>query len=127
MMISYKLFWIACAGALGSISRYLLTIGVQRAAGPGFPWGTSTVNLVGCLLFGLISVIALERWHIPPDIKLIILAGFMGAFTTFSTFIAETGLLLETAEILRAMGNLSLQVFGGMIAFFIGQMLGRLI
>ncbi|PIE61180.1 MAG: fluoride efflux transporter CrcB [Desulfobacterales bacterium] len=125
--MTYKLFWIACAGALGSISRYLLTIGVQRVAGPGFPWGTTTVNIMGCFLFGLVSVIAVSRWEIGPDIKLIILAGFMGAFTTFSTFVAETGLLIENAAIFRAMGNLSVQVVGGMVAFFVGQMLGRLI
>lgn len=122
-----KLVLIALAGAMGSLARYGLGGVVQNALGKSFPWGTVTVNLLGCLLFGLVWGLAVEsRLTISAETRMILLVGFMGAFTTFSTFSFETVKLLEDSEWLLALGNLALQNIGGLVAMFVGLALGRL-
>lgn len=122
-----KLIWIGLAGAVGSLARYGLAGIVQSAVGKSFPWGTMSVNLLGCLLFGLVWGLAVEsRVTISAEVRLILLVGFMGAFTTFSTFSFETARLLEDSQWLAALGNLTLQNVGGLVAMFAGLALGRL-
>jgi CrcB protein len=84
-----RLAWLAIAGALGTLARYGLASWVQRLAGGTFPWGTWTVNALGCLVFGFVWALAEERMSISAETRVIVLAGFMGAFTTFSAFIAD--------------------------------------
>ncbi len=122
-----KLLLIAMAGGLGTLARYTLADWVQRFAGEGFPWGTVTVNLLGCLLFGAIWSALESRWTFSPHTRAIVLTGFMGAFTTFSTFIFETGQLMRDAQWLLALGNVSLQNVVGIAALFVGLAIGRLI
>lgn len=123
----YKLMAIAVAGAAGTLSRYALGGIVQRLLGAAFPWGTLVVNALGCLAFGVIWAAAHERGILDAETRAVMLVGFMGAFTTFSTFIAESGQLLSDRELLYGFGNLFLQVGLGLAAFYVGQALGRAI
>ncbi|VFQ42711.1 fluoride efflux transporter FluC [Desulfoluna butyratoxydans] len=127
MILYQKLLCIAAAGSLGTLSRYGLAGLVQRLAGGGFPWGTATVNIIGCFLFGLIWTLGADRMAIGAETRTIILTGFMGAFTTFSTFISETGQLAVGAQWWVAMGNIVLQVGAGLALFAAGAALARLI
>lgn len=120
-----KLLLIAVAGGLGSLARYGLTGLVQRLDGVGFAWGTPVVNLCGCFLFGLIWSLAEERMMISGETRAVVLTGFMGAFTTFSTYIFETGELLRDAQYGLAAWNVGFQTVGGLIIFFIGLAAGR--
>jgi fluoride exporter len=123
----YRLMAIAVAGAAGTLTRYALGGFVQRLLGAAFPWGTLVVNALGCLAFGVVWTAAQERGMLDAETRAVILVGFMGAFTTFSTFIAESGQLLSDRELLYGFGNVSLQVALGLAAFYVGQALGRAI
>lgn len=122
-----KLMLISLGGALGALARYGLSGAVQRWVGSGFPWGTAAVNIVGSFLFGLIWAFAMDRGHIDPDVRALIFIGFLGSFTTFSTFISETGQFLADAQMLMGMGNIVFQLIAGTCMFFAGMALGRFI
>jgi fluoride exporter len=121
-----KLLWIGLAGALGTTARYLLGGMVQRLGGAAFPWGTLVVNMLGSFLFGVIWSLAEGRLLISVETRIIILAGFMGAFTTFSTFMFETGALLREAQWGLAALNLLGQNIMGLVCLFLGLAAGRL-
>lgn len=122
-----KMIYLAVAGACGTLARYGLTGLVQRLAGANFPWGTFSVNALGCLLFGLIWTLISERFPGSGELRFVLLIGFMGAFTTFSTFVAESGLLLADGEHWYGLGNILLQNVVGLVLFFLGMALGRFI
>jgi len=112
---------------MGTLARYGLGGLMQRLLPWPFPWGTLTVNLVGSFLFGLVWAVAVERTMISADLRIIVLAGFMGAFTTFSTFMFETGELLRNSQWLLAVGNLALQNVVGLAAVLAGWALARVL
>lgn len=116
---------IALAGGVGSLARYGVSNFVQKLAGKSFPLGTLTVNLLGCFLFGLVVALA-EVKRIPPEAKLVLLAGFMGAFTTFSTFGFESMELLDNQQWLKAGVNIAAQVLLGVACVFAGMRLGKM-
>jgi len=122
-----KLLWLALAGTLGTWSRYLLGGLVQNRAGGSFPFGTVAVNLLGCLAFGLVWGAMQNRLHLGADITLIVLIGFMGAFTTFSTFAFETSDMLAQGKWL----NLTLYVLAhnvlGIALMLLGMKAGQLL
>lgn len=121
----HKILLLALAGAGGTLARYWLSGAVQGVMGRDFPWGTAAVNLLGCLLFGLFWVLADERQLLRAEFRLVILVGFMGAFTTFSSLIFETGELLRGTQWAYAALNLMGQNLLGFAAFHIGAALGR--
>ncbi len=120
-----KVLALALLGACGTLARYALSGLVQRAGIGLLPWGTLAVNVTGCLLFGLVWALAEERLLISGQMRALVLIGFFGAFTTFSTFAFETGQLIRDSEWLYAGGNLLLQNSLGMIAIFAGVAIGR--
>jgi len=122
-----KLLLIALGGAVGTLARYYLSGLVQRASGAAFPWGTFAVNMAGCFLFGLVWTMAEERLLIGPQARAMVLVGFMGAFTTYSTYTFETAQLLRDSEWALALGNIALQNTTGLAFLFIGLVLGRLL
>jgi CrcB protein len=126
-MATKKLLLIALAGGLGALARYALSGLVQNLAGRDFPWGTASVNVLGCLLFGLCWGAFEERWAIGGEARMIIFVGFMGAFTTFSTYVFETGQLLRDAQWWPALGNVALQNILGAGGLLSGVLLGRYI
>ncbi|MGD9124588.1 MAG: fluoride efflux transporter CrcB [Desulfarculaceae bacterium] len=122
-----KLLLIAAAGGLGTLARYGLGGLVHRVLGMTFPWGTMAVNIVGCFTFGLVWYLAESRMLISGQIRIIVLAGFMGAFTTFSTFIFETGMFLRDGQWLTAILNVAAQNIVGLAALLLGFAVARLI
>lgn len=120
-----KLAWLAFAGALGTLLRFALTGFMQRVCGEKFPWGTLTVNCLGCFLFGFVWSLAEERLIISGQTRFIILTGFMGAFTTFSTFAFETSEQLRDSEWLLAGANLAAHNIIGIVLLVLGIAVGR--
>ena len=120
-----KVILIALAGAAGTLARYWLSSFVQQQAG-NFPWGTFAVNMIGSFLFGIVWTLTEERMVISADTRLIILTGFMGAFTTFSTFMFDTSNLMRQSQWLLAFGNIALQLIAGLAGMFLGFAIGRL-
>ncbi len=102
-----KLLAIALGGALGSLLRYAVFLLVQRPAGPEFPLGTLAANLAGCLLIGFLWS-SFEGTRLASEWRLFIFTGFLGGFTTFSTFARETVQLYESGEWKNALLYLSL-------------------
>lgn len=123
----HKLMWLALAGAMGTLARYALAGFVHRFTGSAFPWGTLVVNLVGCFLAGLLWVLFESRWSVSGETRTLVLVGFMGAFTTFSAMILETGELARSAQWLYAGANVGMQTGLGFVALFVGMAAGRAI
>jgi len=120
-----ELLWLAVAGATGTLCRYGLSGLAQWIGQARFPWGTLAVNGLGCFLFGLIWVLAEQRLVIGGQTRAIVLIGFMGAFTTFSTYAFETGQLLRDSEWFLAAGNLLAHNAIGLLCVFLGFGTGR--
>ena len=120
-----QLIAIAAGGALGAVTRFLVSNGVYSWLGRGFPWGTLTVNGVGSMLMGLLFVLLTERLALGPQWRAFLLVGFLGAFTTFSTFSLETLSLIEGGEWLRAVANMVGSVLLCVGAAWVGVVVGR--
>jgi len=116
---------IAIGGSLGAVMRYLTSISIHSLFGTGFPYGTFTVNVVGSLLMGFISILLLERFMLAEFWRPIIIIGFLGAFTTFSTFSMETFNLIEAGEMAKAFINMFINVLFCLAATWIGVIAGR--
>jgi fluoride exporter len=86
---------IAFGAIPGALSRYYLTILFAKWLGPSFPYGTFTINITGALIMGLFTTLAVERFIIAPDLRLLIATGFLGSYTTFSTYALDTSILLR--------------------------------
>ena len=112
-------------GSAGTVCRYLLSLAVANLIGTRFPLGTLIVNLIGCLLMGFLIAIDEVKFQIPPEVKLFLLIGFLGAFTTFSSFIAETADLIKQGAIILAFCNLLCSLGIGFLAFVFGVWLGK--
>lgn len=117
--------WIAFSGALGAISRFGLGALVQRTAKSAFPWGTIAVNILGCLLFGLIWQLGEGVGRLDRQTRIIILTGFMGSFTTFSTFAFESTQLFRGGQSAAALANIGLQTTVGLLALALGMWCGK--
>ena len=114
--------WVALGGALGSIARYWLAIGVAVLTGPYFPWGTLLINIIGSFLIGGYGVWSGAGAHTS---RLFIMVGFCGGFTTFSSFSLQTLELLEAGEVLRAAGYISGSVALCLAGVWAGVTFGR--
>ena len=122
----HKLAFLMLLGAVGTLARYSLAVGVGRVVTSGFPWGTLVVNLAGCFLFGLVLTLGRERGVISLEWTQILLVGFMGAFTTFSSFVNDTTALALSDQLGGAVVNVVVQNVGGIACFFAGAALARL-
>jgi CrcB protein len=122
-----KILLIALAGTVGTLARYWLSGAVYKVFGADLPWGTWAVNILGCFLFGLVWVLAEERYLISGEARIVILVGFMGAFTTFSTYIFESSQLVFDAQWARLAANLAGQNIVGFAGLALGMTLGRVL
>lgn len=120
------LLGLALGGACGSLLRFLVSTGVYQWLGRGFPYGTLTVNLLGSFLLGFLTeALVLSRVAIALEYRTAILVGFIGAFTTFSTFALETVYLLEQGNVQKAALNVLLSVGACIFVVWLGLLVGR--
>ena len=120
-----KLVYLGLAGAAGTLARFWVMEGMKRAFDSVMPWGTWTANILGCFLFGLIWVLAEERGIVSADFRFFALVGFMGSFTTFSTYAFESVDLFRAGAVLSCIINLAGQNVAGLCAVLAGMALAR--
>jgi fluoride exporter len=124
--MSYLLIFLGAG--LGGIARFLMSTSVQRLAnGWIFPLGTFSVNMLGCLLIGLLAQVSDARGIFSAEVRLLIFIGLLGGFTTFSSFGYETVQLMRDGEFLYALANAVLQVVVGLTCVWLGYVLGKLL
>ena len=122
-----RLLLIGLAGFVGTIGRYWLSGVVARRYGETFPVGTLVVNLIGCFLVGLLFYLMQERFMVNPTVRMVILIGFLGGFTTFSSFGLQTFSLLRDGEFGLAILNLTASNFVGLVLVWVGYTLARIL
>ena len=122
-----KFLNLIIGGAAGTIARYLLAGFVYRLAGATFPYGTLVVNISGCFILGFLVSLADKKFILGPDARILLMIGFCGAFTTFSTLIFESDNLLRNGQAIRAFTNIFVSVILGLILFRVGSLLGEVI
>jgi CrcB protein len=118
---------IAAGGALGAVARYGTVVAVSRLTGFGFPWGTVTVNLVGSFVLGFLIGALAHGLSLSQEMRGLIVIGFLGAFTTFSTFSLDTVTLLERGSWWPAFGYAAGSVVAGVALFFAGLRVWRVL
>ena len=118
---------IMFGGAFGAAARFMLSSKVNEKFGSAFPLGTLSVNVIGSFLMGLLAIVLVERLALDPLLKLGILVGFLGAFTTFSTFSMDTLSLFEQGHSFRAVSNMFISVLCSVLAVWFGVLIGRAI
>jgi CrcB protein len=123
----YKLIWLAIAGGIGALARYGLAGLFPTSPGGGFPLGTLIVNVVGCFVFGLLWAVLEDKVWFSGEMRVVLFTGFLGAFTTFSTFIFETRQLLAESQYVLALVNVAAQNVLGLVLLILGFVIGRLI
>lgn len=116
---------IAVGGTVGCWARYGMTNLVQTIYGRDFPYATMSINLLGSFLMGFLFIETLERLPTSPELRTEILTGFLGGFTTFSTFSIKSVLLVEQGYVLRALLYMVLSTTLGFVAAFGGAYLAR--
>lgn len=119
--------WVAIAGggAAGALMRYWVSGWIYDLLGRDFPYGTLVVNVAGSLVMGLCYVLLIERFDFGPEWRGVVVVGFLGAFTTFSTFSIETFNLIEDGELFKAGANMVLSVVLCLAAAWAGVVTGR--
>jgi CrcB protein len=121
----FHILLVAIGGATGSVARYLTGLAMTRLLGPGFPWGTITVNIVGSFAIGILTELVARKFAAPMEMRLLLVVGFLGGFTTFSSFSLDTMALAERGAILAAFGYVAASVLLSLGAAFGGLALGR--
>ena len=122
-----KYLMIGIGGFAGAVARFWLGGYISNRMGTKFPWGTFVINVSGCFVIGLIVTVLAERTHWSPNWRYLIPIGFIGAYTTFSTFEFETFQSLQDGQWLMAALNVALSVVLGFIAVWCGVIAGRAI
>ena len=117
---------VTLAGGVGALARYLLDGVISRRFG-GFPWGTFVINVSGALLLGFLFTVMTERIEVATWVRSTITIGFLGGYTTFSTFSLETYRLLEDGAWGLAAANALGSLAAGLAAVYVGVVLGRLV
>ncbi|WP_068082379.1 fluoride efflux transporter CrcB [Polycladidibacter stylochi] len=112
-------------GGTGAMCRHLVSLAGLRYLGPSFPWGTFTVNILGSIIMGLFIEFLAHRLNSSPEFRLLVATGFLGGFTTFSSFSLDTAVLWERGEPLLAFAYVAGSVLIGITGLFIGLYIAR--
>jgi len=118
---------LVLGGAIGTLARYVLSGLTYQAFGSGFPYGTLAVNLLGCFLIGFLAVVSEEKFILDHNARMLLMVGFCGAFTTFSTFMFETANLIRDGQMVRAFLNVLVSVTVGFVVFRFGVYIAEII
>ncbi len=121
-----KIAALSVGGILGVNARYWLGVWIDRGSGPHFPWTTFTINVSGAFAIGLIGVL-LSRWAPHPHARLLAITGFLGGYTTFSTFAQESVTLWDRHEFGFSLAYMLGSVAAGFVAVVLGAALGRVL
>lgn len=117
-MVNFLL--VALGGALGASLRHVVNIAALKALGPGFPWATLTVNLVGSFAMGVFIEVLTRRYGSSNELRLFVATGVLGGFTTFSAFSLDFAALWQRGEVITACGYVLTSVVGALFALFLG-------
>jgi fluoride exporter len=121
-----KFLMVGIGGFLGAIARFWLGGFISEKIGTRFPFGTFVINCSGSFLIGFMITLLAERTHWSPNWRYLIPVGFIGAYTTFSTFEYETFRVMQEGELSMALLNIFLSVLIGFLAVWLGVIAGRL-
>ncbi len=122
-----ELIAIAFGGALGAVMRFWVSGGVYTWLGRSFPYGTLSVNVIGSFLIGLAFILFTEKLSLGSQARSLVMIGFLGAFTTFSTFSMETLFLIQDGLLIKAILNVLINVTLCILATWLGIILARVI
>jgi fluoride exporter len=120
-----KYAMVAIGGAMGALARFVLRTYVGERMGARFPYGTFIINVSGSFLIGLIMTVLTERTHLSPNWRYFVPIGFIGAYTTFSTFEYETLRALQDGQFVGGTLNVLLSVIVGFLMVWLGVLAGR--
>jgi len=116
---------VALGGALGASARYLLDHLIEQTTYSVFPWATFTINVTGCLLIGLCEAALVDRHHVPAWVRVGLLVGVLGGYTTFSTFAQESLQLVDARDLGVMLLYTAGSVTTGVLAAYLGSLAGR--
>jgi CrcB protein len=116
---------IGLAGLAGTLARYWLSSVIDNRSGATFPFGTLAVNLIGCFVIGFLFHAFADKFVVHPAIRSAVFVGFLGGFTTFSSFGIQTFTLFEDGQMLWAVLNILLSNIGGLMLVWLGNILSR--
>ncbi|MDI6026057.1 fluoride efflux transporter CrcB [Corticibacterium sp. UT-5YL-CI-8] len=117
--------FVAVGGAIGATLRHLVNGFALRLLGPGFPWGTMAINIVGAFVMGVFIETLTRRFGASNELRLLVATGILGGFTTFSAFSLDFAVLWERGAALPALGYALASVIGSILALFLGLWLAR--
>jgi len=120
-------FYIGSAGFAGALARYYISGWVYALFGSRLPFGTLAVNVAGSLLLGFLYTLSVERTLLSPELRLALTVGFLGSFTTFSTFSLETFNLFNEGSLYLSVMNIAANLLLGLAAVVCGIFLARLL
>ena len=116
---------VALGGALGASARYGLDRAIEARSDSVFPWATFVINLSGCFLIGLVSATLIDRHHVPAWIRVGLVLGVIGGYTTFSTYAQEALDLVDARDLAEAVVYIGGSVLLGIAAVYLGRTAGR--
>ncbi|MCE2615319.1 fluoride efflux transporter CrcB [Phocaeicola oris] len=122
-----SIIYVAFGGAMGSVGRFLMSKYIQIHTAGVFPWGTMVVNVMGCLLIGLLYGVFERTNVLSPDMRLLLTVGICGGFTTFSTFMNESLGLVHSGNIIYAALYMGGSVTFGFITVYLGSVMVKMI
>ncbi|WP_454745774.1 fluoride efflux transporter CrcB [Ciceribacter selenitireducens] len=115
-----QILLVALGGAVGSVCRYLVGVGALRLMGPAFPWGTLAVNVAGSFAIGILAELIVVRFGASTELRLLLITGFLGGFTTFSAFALDAVTLFERGASPAAVTYLILSIGASIAAAIAG-------
>ncbi len=122
---TWKILSIAVGGAFGAVARYLISTSPLSTVFDKFPLPTFFINISGSFLIGFLMIVFADKFAVSENVRMFVIVGFLGAFTTFSTFEAESFSLIREKQILMAFAYLALSVVVGFAGVAAGIALGR--
>jgi len=120
-----QLIYIALGGSVGALARFFVANGIYAWLGRNFPYGTLFINVSGSFLMGFLSAMLMQRYALVQEYRAALLIGFLGAYTTFSTYALESLYLIEEGNLLKAALNILLSNVLSLAAVWIGLLIGR--